>query len=78
MLKTLQLIGAAALLLIPFGILLLNDLTGPQAFGVVVGSAIVFSAVVTATHEVDTHKTLIEVCAYMAIMAAIAVASRND
>lgn len=75
MLKALQLIGAAMLLLTPVGILFLNELPRLQAFGVVVGSTIVFSAVVTVTHEVDTHKMLLEVCAYMAIMVAFAVAS---
>ncbi|GAB1314276.1 hypothetical protein MFIFM68171_04486 [Madurella fahalii] len=76
-LKTIQVAGAAALILIPVGILWLGRLSGPQAFGVVTGSTTIFSAVVTATHELDTYKTFAAVCAYMAVIVVFAAASTS-
>ncbi|KAL2015828.1 hypothetical protein VTK56DRAFT_4718 [Thermocarpiscus australiensis] len=77
-LKAFQLISAIMFIFVPGGILLLNELTKPQAFGVLVGFTVVFTAAaVTATHEPDTHKTNVVVCAYMAIMVAFAVASAD-
>jgi hypothetical protein len=78
MLKTIQVLGAAALVFIPVGILWLAEPSKLQAFGVVVGSTTVFGVVVTSTNELNTHKTLGLVCAYMAIMVVFAAASSSS
>ncbi|KXX77312.1 hypothetical protein MMYC01_208541 [Madurella mycetomatis] len=75
MLKTVQVVGAAAFILIPLGILWLRQLNAPQAFGLITGWTTLFSAVVTATHELDTYKTFAAVCAYMAVIIVFAAAS---
>lgn len=75
--KTIHVIAAALLLLVPAGILYLAELDKGQVFAIIGVSTVVFCATVSAKTRLDTTTTALAGCAYLAFCGAFAVATGN-
>ncbi|KAK4679535.1 hypothetical protein QC764_204965 [Podospora pseudoanserina] len=75
--RTIHVIAAALLLLVPAGILYLAELDKGQVFAIIGVSTIVFCATVSAKTRLDTTTTALAGCAYLAFCGAFAVATGN-
>ncbi|KAK4656519.1 hypothetical protein QC762_204965 [Podospora pseudocomata] len=75
--RTIHVIAAALLLLVPAGMLYLAELDKGQVFAIIGVSTIVFCATVSAKTRLDTTTTALAGCAYLAFCGAFAVATGN-